>query len=206
MDDLNTVVTDNSVGKGPPDITAASPDALLGVYKELCDSYHSIDDFRMKLLGLLPLTSLIGIFGLSSKSLFAGDDEKSQHLIVFIGIFAAVFTIALFIYEIRGIIRSGNLIERGRRIEKSLQVSGQFFVCVEETDPNKPRLTKVKTSVVNSKLAACVIYSTVFAAWAFTVMLFGFRWPIYGCAFTAVGVGLAMGFCAFLPIRKLVAP
>src|SRR4029079_18892873 len=106
----------------PTDITVARPEDLLGMYKELCGSYHAIDDFRMKLLGLLPLTSLIGIFGLSSESLFAKGNEMSHHLITFVGVFAAAFTVALFIYEIRGIFRSSNLIERGKEIEDLLRV------------------------------------------------------------------------------------
>jgi hypothetical protein len=204
MDNPDNVVTE-SADKVPTDITAATPEALLGMYKELCDSYHAIDDFRMKLLGLLPLTSLIGIFGLSSESLFAKGNEMSHHLITFIGVFASAFTIALFIYEIRGIFRSSNLIERGRKIEALLHVQGQFFVCVEESKKGN-RWTRGETDVVNAKLAACVVYSTVFAAWIFTVLLFGFHQSIYGCAFSAVGFGLALGVCAFLLVRKLIAP
>lgn len=171
-------------------------DALLGAYKELCDSYHAVDDFRMKLLGLLPLTSFVGIFGLSNDSLFAQNNPVSKPLIVFLGIFAAAFTLALFIYEIRGIFRCSNLIERGREIEDKLHVKGQFFVCVQE---------KKAKSVFDAKLAACVIYSTVLAAWLFTVLRFGFDRSIYGCAFTALGFGLAIGVCAFLLMRKLIA-
>ena len=32
------------------------------VYREPCTSYRAIDDFRMKLLGLLPLATGAGIF------------------------------------------------------------------------------------------------------------------------------------------------
>jgi hypothetical protein len=205
MDNPNNVITE-SADKVPTDSTATS-ESLLGVYKELCESYHAIDDFRMKLLGLLPLASLIGIFGLSSDTLFAKDNEMSQHLIAFIGIFAAAFTIALFIYEIRGIFRSSNLIERGRKIEDLLHVKGQFFVCVEEgKSKNDSRSTRGDTDIVNAKLAACFVYSIVFAGWSFTVLRFGFDISIYGCAFSALGVGLIIGVCAFLLIRKLIAP
>jgi hypothetical protein len=131
----------------------------------------------------------------------------SRHLIAFIGIFAAAFTIALFIYEIRGIFRSSNLIERGRRIEDLLHVKGQFFVCVEEyKSRDADRATRGETDVVNAKLAACFVYSIVFAAWSFTVLRFGFDISVYGCAFSALGAGLIMGVCAFFLIRKLIAP
>jgi hypothetical protein len=36
--------------------------AMLAAYAEICKSYHAIDAFRMKLLGLLPLASLVGVF------------------------------------------------------------------------------------------------------------------------------------------------
>ena len=35
--------------------------ALLAAYSEVCKSYHAIDDFRMKLLGFLPLASIVAI-------------------------------------------------------------------------------------------------------------------------------------------------
>jgi hypothetical protein len=187
--------------------TACVTEALLGAYKELCDSYHAVDDFRMKLLGFLPLTSLVGIFGLSNNSLFNQNNETSRHLIVFIGIFAAAFTLALFIYEIRGILRCSDLIERGRDMENLLNIRGQFFVCVEEHERKKDkRWVRRLRGFFDAKLAACAIYSTVFAAWSFTVLRFGLRQSIYGCAFSALGFGIALGVCAFLLIKKLIAP
>ena len=183
-----------------------SNEALLGAYKELCGSYHAIDDFRTKLLGFLPLTSLIGIFGLSNTSLFVQNNEMSRHLIIFIGIFAAAFTLALFLYEIRGIVRCSNLIERGRDIENLLRVQGQFFVCMEEHKRRRDEgRAAQRTSIFDAKLAACVIYSIVFAAWLFMVLRFGYDQSIRGCVFSALGVGLALGVGSFLLLRKDVA-
>src|ERR1043166_72961 len=119
-------------------------ESLLNVYQEICKSIHDVDDFRMKLLGLLPLTSLIGIFALGkgapsatqtavrTQTAVATQTTESQHLIGFIAIFAAALTLSLFIYEIRGILRCHNLIIRGKAIEDSLGVEGQFCVCMEE--------------------------------------------------------------------------
>jgi hypothetical protein len=186
--------------------TGVSDDALLGAYTELCGSYHAIDDFRMKLLGFLPLTSLIGIFGLSNTSLFTQNNEISRHLIIFVGIFAAAFTLALFLYEIRGIVRCSNLIARGRDIEVLLNVRGQFVVCMEEHKRKKDEgLPAQKTSIFDAKLAACVIYSIVFAAWLFMVLRFGYNYSIRGCVFSALVVGLAIGVGSFLLLRKYIA-
>lgn len=187
---------------------AANPEipALLSGYQEICKSYHAIDDFRMKLLGLLPLASLIGIFSLSNESLLAQLTPMAQELITFIGIFAATFTLALFIFEIRGILRCDGLIKKGRDIEALLKIRGQFFLCHEEYECQK--FKPWQESFINffdAKLAACVIYSTVFAAWLFTVLRFGFNGSIYGCAFSALGIGLVMGGSAFYLVKKLIA-
>jgi hypothetical protein len=96
----------------------------------------------MKLLGLLPLTSLTGIFVLiKSDSLFgtpnATSGSSSSELVAFIGIFAAFFTLALFLYEIRGILRCHDLILKGKAIEERLKVIGQFSVCHEEHERAK---------------------------------------------------------------------
>lgn len=39
-----------------------SDEKLRLVYEQLCDGYHTIDDFRAKLLGFLPLMTGTGIF------------------------------------------------------------------------------------------------------------------------------------------------
>ena len=121
--------------------------ASLAAYGEICNSYHSIDDFRMKLLGLLPLTSLVGIFGLSTDSLFAQSNPMSRHLITFIGVFAAAFTLALLVYEIRGILRCSDLVKRGREIEAALNVKGQFFVCIAEHEDKQTARTWRKRAI-----------------------------------------------------------
>ena len=41
--------------------SSADQSAALAAYTEICKSYHAIDEFRMKLLGLLPLASLVGV-------------------------------------------------------------------------------------------------------------------------------------------------
>ncbi|MGH9908749.1 MAG: hypothetical protein ACRD8U_24590 [Pyrinomonadaceae bacterium] len=187
-------------------VTDSHRTALLGGYQELCKSYHSIDDFRMKLLGLLPLTSLVGIFGLGNDVLLTQENPISRHLITFVAIFAAAFTLALFVYEIRGILRCSDLIRRGRDIEALLEIEGQFFVCVKEHECKETGRTwrERMTAFFDAKLAACVIYSTVFAAWVFAALRFGLGKSIYGCALTAVLLGILLGVGAFLLVKKLV--
>ena len=77
------------------------------VYAQICTSYHAIDDFRAKLLALLPFATGAGIFLLLNKDAVTADTK------VFlgpIGIFGFVITLGLFVYEIYGIRKCGALI------------------------------------------------------------------------------------------------
>lgn len=90
---MGDLVVDNRGGSDPGafvvDTTPAQRiEILLGAYGEVCNSYHAIDDFRTKLLGILPIASLAGILLLGKDNLFQGD-VSSQRLIVFASFFAA---------------------------------------------------------------------------------------------------------------------
>jgi hypothetical protein len=180
---------------------------LLSLYEEICKSKHDIDDFRMKLLGLLPLTSLIGIFALGKDSFFATQTTESKHLIAFISIFAAALTLSLFIYEIRNILRCHDLILRGRAIEILLGAEGQFHACIEEHECKKKGedWTERANNFFDFNLAACVIYSIVSTAWIFTALHFGFGLAIPHCTFWALGIGLSIGLGTFFFVRRLIA-
>ncbi|MDX6304401.1 MAG: hypothetical protein QOI77_1370 [Blastocatellia bacterium] len=121
----------------------------LAVYQQLCLSYHQIDDFRSKLLALLPFASAAGLSLLLKV-------EAAKPLLVPIGIFGSVVTFGLFSYEIYGIRKCGELIDAGIKLEKDLGVVGQF-----RTRPNH---------LINEPFAAGVIYPAVLASWLFLVL------------------------------------
>jgi hypothetical protein len=163
---------------------------LLAAYAEVCRSYHAVDDFRAKLLGILPIASLAGILLISKDTLLA--QGAMQPLVGFGSFFAAAFTLALFLFEIRGILRCHHLIERGEALEKALGVSGQFHVCAHQHQvANVNRSEKI----FDAKVAASAIYSLVFAAWLFMALRFTFGLTVIGCGLTATLVGglLAVG-------------
>lgn len=167
-------------------------DVLLAVYGEVCTSYHGIDDFRTKLLGILPITSLAGILLLGKDSLFAGGDEASQKLIGYGSFFAAAFTLALFLFEIRGILRCHHLIQRGKEIERKLKVRGQFFICAYQ----HKRVDNVTAEkIFNANVASSAVYSLVFSAWLFMALKFTFGLHVVGCGLTVTLLGglLAVG-------------
>jgi hypothetical protein len=190
-------------------ITDVDPDALLRVYAEVCRSYQAVDDFRVKLLGLLPVISLAAIFGLGRESLFTQTPmpDAFRHLVAFIGIFAATFTLSLFIYEIRGILRCHDLISRGYDIERRLSIRGQFCVCRDGHLRSKsPGWRERVGGFLDAKLAACVVYSTVAAAWLFTALRFGFAIQIEYCIAWALGTGLVFAVTTLLFVNELIAP
>lgn len=131
------------------------------MYEEICKSFHAIDDFRAKLLGLLPLASGTGIFLLLTDVLTDSTKrEIAREYLTPVGIFGAVISLAFLIYEIRAISRCGALIEQGKKIECQLNVSGQF----REFPPNSP-------GFVGADVAGKVIYSAVAASWIYLALM-----------------------------------
>lgn len=171
--------------------------ALLNLYSEICKSYHVIDDFRMKLLSLLPLFSIVGVLFIDKELKVDPGSEVGGELIAFISVFAALFTIALFIYEIRGIIRSTNLIKQGRKIEKILgfATNGQFYVCAEEQKKNRK-------FAFNSTFAACLVDSLVFAAWLYVFLKIGPNYETSACILSAAITGITIAVVSNLVLNK----
>ncbi len=119
-------------------------------YQEVCTSYRAIDDFRAKLLGLLPLVSGTGIFfllNMKTNSVYLGP----------IGLFGSVVTLGLFLYELSCLQKCQYLIEHGEEIEYQLKIKGQGQFNRD--------FQSWKT------FAACMIYSAVFAAWIFVALV-----------------------------------
>jgi hypothetical protein len=183
-------------------LNTGAQDALLAAYSEVCKSYHAIDEFRMKLLGLLPLASLIGLALLNADHLVASEaTASSKELVGFAAIFASALTLALFSYEMRGIRRCHNLITEGKHLEEALGIGhGQFHVCVEEHSNYSGFF-----DVLNAKLTACAIYSIVFAGWLFIGLRFGFGLETYTCCVYALGVGIVLTLITYIPVRNWTA-
>lgn len=170
-------------------------DVLLAAYAEICKSYHAIDDFRTKLLGFLPLTSLAGLFLLDPAKLQAMQTGMPKELMGFAGIFAGSLTLALFGYEIRGMQRTHHLITEGMHLEQQLGLEhGHFHVCSSQHGN-----AQAITQIFNAKYLASLIYSMVFAAWLFIALRFvAFDdTKVLQCALISalVGLGLALVVC-----------
>jgi hypothetical protein len=137
-------------------------DALRIAYQEVCNSYHRIDDFRAKLLGLLPLASAGGVFLLLRNE--KGQAEAglaNRHLLV-AGVIGAIVSVALFFYELRGVQRCIRLYEVGKKLEEDMGIQGQFV-----------RWTHSVGRTINEPIAASIIYSIVTAGWSYVALV---RW------------------------------
>jgi hypothetical protein len=139
-------VTDNS---------AATADNARLVYEQVCQSYRAVDDFRMKLLGLLPLASGGGIILLVQVV-----RVESRPFVLPLGLFGFLIAFGLFLFEIYGIKKCHALIKAGQALEARL-VSGQFA-------GRPPAAWKF----ANEPIAAGVIYPAVMAAWCYVALVF----------------------------------
>ena len=176
-------------------------DILLSAYREVCASYHAIDEFRAKLLGILPLASLAGILVVGKEGpLDAG--SPIARLIGFASFFAAAFTLALFLFEIRGILRCHHLIHRGKELEDKLQILGQFAVC---THQHERTLGSLAERLFNAKVAASAMYSLVFSAWLFMALKFSFDITVIGCGLTATAAGGVLAIGVYKLLTQQVA-
>lgn len=135
-------------------------DNLRKAYEEVCTSYHSIDEFRARLLGFLPLASGTGLFLLlRDKPSNVALDIADQHLPA-IGVFGAVVTLALFFYELRGVQRCTRLADIGRELEILMGVRGQFV----QWPPSIGRF-------INEPIAASIVYPMVIAGWLYIALV-----------------------------------
>ncbi len=129
----------------------------LDIYKELCTSYRAIDDFRAKLLALLPLAT-----GAGAAFLLGNITPENQKYLEPLGFFGFVITVGLFTYEIFGIHKCHALIKTGKLIEiRGLNVYGQF----------KSRPPGV-LGLIDEPFAAGIIYPAVLASWMYIALIF----------------------------------
>jgi len=189
----------------PQALPEASAESLMKAYEEICKSYHSIDEFRTRLLGFLPLSSLVGIFLIDPAKWTSATNMELGELFGFASLFASLLTLALFGYEIRGMRRTHTLITEGFHLEQQLGiVHGQFHVCSENKCPDEFDDNPI-VKFFNSKLIACFIYSTVFVAWLFISLRLGAGFNTLTCAISASVAGILLGLIVFIGVRKLHA-
>ena len=146
-------------------------------YEEICKSYHAIDDFRAKLLALLPIAS-----GAGGALLLANKDTTTKYLTP-LGILGVIVTVGLAIYEFNQGTRCRILMRVAARIEKELhlnELTGQYRAILPDWekslwkafqedfkiwnwDENKMRIALH----LNLFWAGLVVYGAVIAGWIY---------------------------------------
>jgi hypothetical protein len=124
-------------------------------YNQLCTSYHNIDDFRARLLGLLPLASGGGIALLASSP-----GGLPQSFLAPAGVFGFMIVFGLFLFELFGITKCAELIDQGKRLERRMGLSEAQFIS---------RPQGIVGSLISEPWASAVVYSAVLASWSLLV-------------------------------------
>jgi len=149
-------------GEAPAGGEKPSPDDIHVLYQEVCKGLHQIDDFRGKLLALLPLSSGAGIFLLLKTS-----DSTSEHLWA-IGLFGAVISFGLGLYELRQTIVCGHLVGVGAGLEKRMNFKeGQFLDRPAPSGLRDKRERWWHNLLPSMPMASVIVYVTVILGWIY---------------------------------------
>jgi hypothetical protein len=166
---------------------------LLAEYAEVCKTHAEITDFRAKLLALLPIASGAGIGLLIARE--SGRVSRTEAgLLIALGIFGAVITAGLFLYELRQIDLCKQLRNHAAWIEKQLGIdAGQFggrrgrlslreiyspsahrlredaLTAIEKaggpTLTSKPEHSLLRKPLVGAEAAGYIVYHAVIITW-----------------------------------------
>jgi hypothetical protein len=132
---------------------------LKTLYDQLCTSYHAVDDFRAKLLALLPLVSGVAIFQILGKT-------EVMPFLPAIGIFGAVTGVGLLIYEMKGIQKCTRYIHFGCQIEQELISGGHLTGHFKSLALDRQ---KKWTYAITEPVASAFVYAAVIGAWVYVV-------------------------------------
>jgi hypothetical protein len=124
----------------------------LAAYQAMCNRHHQIDDFRGKLLALLPIAS-----GAAGLLLLSKSDTVEKYLTP-IGIFGLAVTFGLFLYELHGISVCKQIIKQAGTFEDKLNVPEALGLFRDR----KPNLVQ---RLFEPEMASWVVYLSVLAGW-----------------------------------------
>lgn len=141
---------------------------LVAAYQAACDRHHQIDEFRGKLLALLPAVS-----GAGGLVLLKYNSTFKDYLTA-IGIYGFAATLGLFIYELYGISVCKRIIEQAAGLEEKLDIPdgmGQYR--------DRKRDSKLHR-FFEAEMASWVVYIVVLAGWLYIATInTGFHWLIF---------------------------
>lgn len=140
--------------EGSRALTEAARDTLVHAYEAVCNRHQQIDDFRGKLLALLPIAS-----GAAGLLLLSKSDTWDRYLTP-IGIYGFAATLGLFIYELHGISNCKRIMNQAGDLEGKLHIPkgmGQF-----RDRPKDPLHL-----LIGPGMASWIVYLSVLAGWLY---------------------------------------
>jgi|SRR5215471_2623976 len=167
--------------------SAGAKGDLFPAYQAVCDRHRQIDDFRGKLLALLPIAS-----GAAGLLLLSKSDTFDKYLTP-IGIYGFAATLGLFIYELYGVSNCKHIMEQAGDLEDELDIPegmGQF------RDRKKDPLHLL----IAAEMASWIVYLSVLAGWLYVAGTHGWwhhvpPWYIVGAVMLILLVrGQAIAF------------
>lgn len=172
---------------------AETEKGLIVAYQELCNRHQQIDDFRGKLLALLPIAS-----GAAALVLLRSNSSAVDKYLLPVGVYGMAITAGLFIYELHGIAVCKQIMEQARDLETHLHVpeySGQY------RDRNQNFLHRI----IEVEMASWIVYLSVVAGWVYIAGVGGGWWrhasPTVIILTTALLVLLKWIYAVFLEAR-----
>jgi len=181
----NGVEVDNGFRDESVTIVPEENPHAAAVYQQLCENYRAIDDFRTKLLGLLPFASAAGI-----AVLLNGADKHDAASFGGVGAFGFLVTLGLFTYELHGMKKCGWLIRTGVGLEIYLGVRGPFSTRPERV-----------AGFIDEPFAASVVYPATLAAWTFLSLVVTSR----PAAFATAGLVFVLSLVPSLALIRAMA-
>lgn len=174
-------------------------------YTELCRSYQALHDFRMKLLGILPIASIVGLLAVGKSLVPSSQGMLQPDAVGYIGIFSGLFTLGFFACELRALLLCHDYSTTGAAMEERMSIEGQFTYCDESRSHEcySGRVKRPLARLVNTENTSCSLYSLVFASWSFVGIHYATGLEVTHCAYWAGGIGLALAFLASWTFHRL---
>jgi hypothetical protein len=137
---------------------------LIAAYSELCNRHQQIDDFRGKLLALLPIAS-----GAAILVLLRGYSVAIEKYLLPVDIYGFAITLDLFIYELHGIAVCKRIMEQAEGLERDMNIPkhrGQY----------RDRNQNVLHRIIEVEMAPWIVYLSVIAGWIYIASVGGGWW------------------------------
>jgi hypothetical protein len=138
------------------------------IYSEVCNNIKTTDEISFRLLGLVPLLSAAGIFGISVS---LGKGFVSSPFVAIVSFFAAIVTGALLMWEWRNLNNCRSYIRYAKFLEEQVFFDALGRLGDKLKDEKQIKTaegqfrSRTDTTVIRKTVAELIIYSATILAW-----------------------------------------